>query len=118
MSDEADEPTFNVLFENHQWRVTGYGMEPVKPALASELSANRLLEERDGYYNWPVHMAEKTWVDIGAFIEAFIKALELHAGKFDGAVDSTKLTASIDKAREEARRSQSFQKGNHAERRI
>ena len=118
MTNKTDEQTSKVLYENNQWRVTASGMESVKPAPTYELSANRLLEERDGYYNWPVHMAEKTWVDIEAFIEAFIKALELHAGKFDGAVDSTKLTASIDKAREEARRSQSFQKGNHAERRI
>jgi hypothetical protein len=29
-------------------------------------------------YNWPVHMAEKTWVDIVAFIEAFTAALAIH----------------------------------------
>jgi hypothetical protein len=96
MSDGANEPTSKVLFENHQWRVTAYGVESVEPAPTYELSADQLLEsERAGYYDWPVHMAEKTWIDIEAFIEAFVNALKLHAGKFDGVVDPTKLTASI-----------------------
>ena len=69
MTNKTDEQTSKVLYENNQWRVTASGMESVKPAPTYELSANRLLEERDGYYNWPVHMAEKAWLDIETFIE-------------------------------------------------
>jgi hypothetical protein len=103
MSDEADVPTSKGLFENHQWRVTAYGVESIEPAPTYELSAKRFLEtNRTEFYDWPVHMAEKNWIDIEAFIEAFTKALSLHAGKLDGAVDPAKLTASIDKARQQA----------------
>ena len=35
-----------VLFENHQWQVTDYGMESVKPAPTYHFNAERLLEER------------------------------------------------------------------------
>jgi hypothetical protein len=95
MSDEADVPTSKVLFENHQWRVTAYGVESIEPAPTYELSAERFLETNmTEFYDWPVHMAEKNWIDIEAFI---------HAGKLNGAVDSAKLTASIAKARQQAR---------------
>ncbi len=82
--DENEKPS-KVLFENHQWKVTDYGVESVKPAPTYHFYAERLLEERgagDGeYYDWPAHMAEKSWVDIRAFNEAFAKAIELHAGR-------------------------------------
>jgi hypothetical protein len=95
-----------VLFENHQWRVTAYGVESIEPAPTYELWAERLLEtRRGGFYDWPVQMAEKKWVDTEAFIEAFTKALRLHAGKLNGAVDPAKFTASIDKARANKRAS-------------
>jgi hypothetical protein len=82
-------------------------MESVEPAPTYELSAERLLEaNRAGLYDWPVHMAEKTWVDIEAFLKVFIEALKLHADKFDGAVDRVKLAASTDKARQKAMRAQ------------
>jgi hypothetical protein len=61
MSDEADEPTSKVLFENHQWRVTAYGMESVKPAPAYELSADRLLKaKRSNSMTGRFTMAEKS----------------------------------------------------------
>jgi hypothetical protein len=103
MSDEADEPKSKILFENRQWRVTASGVESVN-APAYEISTDRLLEtERAGLYDWPVQMAEKNWVDTEAFIEAFTKALSLHAGKLNGAVDPAKFAASIAKARQQAR---------------
>jgi hypothetical protein len=106
MSDETDEPASRVLFENHQWQVTDYGVESIKPAPTYNFSADRLLETQGAgagqFYDWPVHMAEKTWVDIEAFIEAFTQAVKPHAGKFKGSVDLAKFSASIAKAREEA----------------
>ena len=44
MSDEADVPTSKVLFENHQWRVTAYGVGSIEPAPTYELPAKRFLE--------------------------------------------------------------------------
>ena len=62
-------------FKNGQWAVTDYGMETVPPEAPYEFEASRLLEVTDRpkgkFYDWPVHLAEKTWVDIEAFIEAF-----------------------------------------------
>ena len=61
-------------------------MESIEPAPTYELSSERLLETRTaGLYDWPVQMAEKNWVDTEAFVEAFTKALSLHAGKLNGA---------------------------------
>ena len=53
---------------------------------------------------WPVQLAEKTWVDIEAFIEAFIKAIEIHKGRYTGEVDPKVLSASIGEARALAKR--------------
>jgi hypothetical protein len=104
MSDEAEVPTSKVLFENHQWRVTAFGMESIEPAPTYELSAERFLESNRGeLYDWPVHMAEKSWIDIEAFIEAFTMALSLHAGKLKGPVDPAQLSATIAKAHQQAR---------------
>lgn len=91
-------------FENHQWAVTRVGLEVKKPEPEYVIYAERLTEttERGGdiYYDWPVHMAEKTWVNIEAFIEAFQKALKEHNATFD----SKMLAASIEVARKIAER--------------
>jgi len=104
--DESGEPASKVLYQNHQWAVTDYGVESVKPERKYHFSADRLLEEAGAgmgvLYFWPVHMAEKPWVDTKAFNDAFTKAIELHAGRYKGTVDRAKLAASIAKSRDEA----------------
>jgi hypothetical protein len=66
-------------------------------------NAERLLEMQgageEELYDWPIHMAEKTWVDIEAFIEAFKEGLRLHAAKL-GRADAKILEASFAKARQ------------------
>jgi hypothetical protein len=93
------------LFQNHQWAVTDYGIECVNHTYPIE--ARRLLTRRGvgqgKFYDWPLHMAQKSWVDIEAFIEVFRTALELHAGKYKGKVDTDMLLASISEARHRAR---------------
>jgi hypothetical protein len=78
---DGEEPPSEVWFQNHQWLVTDYGVESVRPATPYyHFNKERLLEtgNRGGeMYGWPVHLAEKTWVDIEAFIEVFQKALDL-----------------------------------------
>jgi hypothetical protein len=55
-------------------------------------------------YDWPAHMAEKAWVDIDAFIEVFVKALDMHAGSYGGTVDPAMRSKSLAFARRAARR--------------
>jgi hypothetical protein len=96
------------LYANHQWAVTKYGVETVPPESKYHFEASRLTEMRgdgeDGIYDWPVHMAEKTWVNIESFIDVFKKALELHVGRYAPPVDSSVLAKSLAAARREAAR--------------
>ena len=94
-------------FKNHQWEVNEDGLDSCGDAPHYEVDAKRLSETTDRlgilYYNWPVHMAEKIWVDIEAFIEAFTKALDIHKGVYPYPKDEEMLERSIVKARKEAR---------------
>lgn len=91
-------------FKNDQWKVTEYGLESVKPGAPYEyyIEASRLLERGGAgngtLYDWPVHMAEKTWIDLDAFIEAFKQGLEIHKKKYKGDVDPALLEESIEAA--------------------
>jgi hypothetical protein len=104
--EDEEEEKSEIWFENHQWSVTDYGVESVRPAAPYyHFNKERLLETGNlagEMYDWPVHMAEKTWVDIEAFIEAFEKALDLHG--YRAKVDQAMLTKSLARARKEAHR--------------
>ena len=93
-------------FENRQWKVTNYGIENVRGAPEYFFSADRLLEMEDRgpgmLYDWPLHMAEKVWVDIDAFCEAFVHALKIHRRRYKGKVDLVILEKSLRKAKESA----------------
>jgi hypothetical protein len=68
-----------IRFANSQWAVTSYGLECLTSYYPIE--AARLTETRPGtrdMYDWPPHMAEKEWVNVPAFIEAFGQALRIH----------------------------------------
>jgi len=88
------------FYQNEQWAVTDFGIESVKPAPTYLIEASRLTETTDygrgTYYSWPVHMAEKTWVVMDAFVAAYRQALEIHIGKYAPPVDAALLEASID----------------------
>jgi hypothetical protein len=85
-----------VAFKNNQWSVTRFGVEAVKPAPFYIIEASSLLDIRDdGFYMWPLQLADKTWVDLNAFIEAFDKALSIH----HLIENPVLLRASCDKAR-------------------
>lgn len=109
MSDdlhEDDGKTSKLLYKNRQWAVTDYGVESLRSAPYYPFDKTRLLESTDfgsgEMYDWPIHMAEKTWVDIEAFIEVFLKAIDLHGYK--GKVDAAMLEKSIERSRREAAR--------------
>jgi hypothetical protein len=108
MSDdlhEDDGQTSKLLYKNRQWAVTDYGVESLKSAPYYHFDKGRILEtgNRGGeMYDWPLQMAEKTWVDIEAFIEIFQKAIDLHG--YAEKVDKDMLSRSLEKARHEATR--------------
>ena len=99
-----------VKFKNNQWAVTSWGLQSIKPGAPYEynIAASRLLEKHGAgggkFYDWPSHMAQKTWIDIEAFIEAFQKALVAHKGKYKGDADEALLAASFTDARERAQK--------------
>ncbi len=97
-----------VFFKNAQWAVTEWGLEAARPGAPCEyfIPAHRLLE-RGGIghgelYDWPLHLAEKTWVDMDAFNEAFVEALRHHKGKFREEVNKKMLLASLDRVHKQA----------------
>ena len=78
------------MWTNSQWKLTTYGIECIAPVLY-EIPKSRLLEttERNGqtYYDWPIHMAGKEWVEPAAFNAAFRAAVAQFAPKgFDAAM--------------------------------
>jgi len=100
-----------VILVNWQWAVTEVGLEAIEGATSPSINgltpryffnAERLLETtergKSTFYDWPVHMAEKTWVDVDAFNEAFEKALEYHQEQYPDAVNPTMLEASFREA--------------------
>lgn len=111
-SDE-DQPS-KVPFRNHQWSVTSLGVEGLGSRAYYVVDEDRLLKTTNygsgDMYDWPIHMAEKRWVDIEAFIEAFEKALDLHGYSKD--VDPARLAESVARARIKARRTAQELDGN------
>jgi hypothetical protein len=47
------------------------------------------------YYDWPVHMASKTWVDVRLFNEAFDRALRFHAEQSGEPINEDMLRESL-----------------------
>ena len=94
------------LFENAQWKVTEFGLELIAVHNEYLIDAARLarLTQRlsHKYYDWPLHMAEKSWVDIEAFLEAFAEALKFHSSQIGAAIDQKVLSDSFGQARKVA----------------
>jgi hypothetical protein len=90
------------MFKNAQWRVTPYGLEAVRPAARFDyaIEAARLSEpDGEGHYAWPAHMARKGWVDVEAFIAAYLHALETHKGAYAPPIDLARLERTLTRAR-------------------
>ena len=100
-----------------QWRVTSWGLESISPRTNSNywIEAEWLdritTRSEDPLYDWPLHMAEKSWVDIEDFIAAFRQALIRHAKKIRP-IDPDILEASFGAARLEARMTDEYRKAN------
>jgi len=84
MANFAQTPV-DPVFRNNQWAITTYGIECLDgscPIDRARLSETRLGSD---LYDLPLHMAEKSWVDLKAFLEAFRWALSYHRVGFDEA---------------------------------
>ena len=91
------------VFRNGQWLVTNEGVDRADGQSSYWFGINRVFEIDDHrgptkLYSWPPHMAEKTWVDIGAFNEAFEQALRFQADRTGTPVDEDMLSASYAEA--------------------
>jgi hypothetical protein len=78
-------------------------MATVSPAPEYHVEAKRMLKTGSAgrVYDWPIHLAEETWVDTEALVEAFTRAIEIHKSKGD--VDPKMLIKTIGEARAIAR---------------
>ncbi len=91
-------------FKNSQWIVNDHGMQAIRPVAPKDfkIEASQLLDLSTAglgdLYAWPLEMAKKVWVDIQAFVEAYLAALDVHEGKYQGTPDAERLQASIDRA--------------------
>jgi hypothetical protein len=68
-----------VIWQNDDWQITSTGLSSRKQNY--EIRIVQLDELRDVAARiamWPLQMAEKSWVDIGTFTEAFQQALVVH----------------------------------------
>ncbi|PZO80539.1 MAG: hypothetical protein DI629_07305 [Mesorhizobium amorphae] len=89
------------LFSNRQWRVTRAGLESIEGRAPYHyvIRAERMLEKttrEDGtFYDWPIQLAEKNWVNLHAFGDAFREALKHHERKLPCAFDGALVEASI-----------------------
>ncbi len=87
-----------------QWKLTEFGFESVGQQSENFVEMERVsqLTERDGvnYYEWPLHMAIKSWVDIEDFIIVFERALEAYEEKKGAQINQAILSNSFKKTRE------------------
>jgi len=65
------------IFENEDWIVTESGLEHKTTGyfIDRESLANR---RSDGFWTWPLHMAEKSWCEMTPFAEAFCCAASVY----------------------------------------
>jgi hypothetical protein len=64
-----------IWWRGQQWAVTAYGIESLDGTYRCD--AARLLDNIN-VHAWPVHMAEKEWVNIAEFTTAWMVALVMH----------------------------------------
>ena len=99
--------TEKTLYENDQWRVTNQHVETLDEDYW--FTVDRLGKTRAGtdLPDWPIHLAEKRWIDPVAFMDAFRFALQIHRGRYgceftDAQVDQAEIKMFKSKAMNEA----------------
>jgi hypothetical protein len=69
-----------IWWQGRQWAVTEHGIECQDGSycITKERLAETLPSPLNNTPDWPLHMAEKTWVDVADFLTAYLVALSLH----------------------------------------
>ncbi|MBX3496620.1 MAG: hypothetical protein KF769_10290 [Parvibaculum sp.] len=98
-----------VIYRNAQWVVQEDGICPDEGLPQYDIEISRVFETTQRgdhtFYDWPVHMAEKTWVDARLFNEAFDRAIHHYSNVSGVPVDKDMLRASFAEALRIARSS-------------
>jgi hypothetical protein len=101
-----------LLWQGRQWVVTSRGMRPAASQMHYWIGKERLAEARPFsagvLADWPLHMAEKDWVDIEDFLQVWVKACKLHHTDL-GRIN---VALSIKEARELSREDRAAQEGS------
>ena len=93
-------------FENADWIVTDKAMSSKKTDYIIALDDILEKTHRTGkeLFEWPIQLAQKTWVDASLFNEAFEAACRLQARRSGEFLDTTMLSGSTYAALEIERR--------------
>lgn len=80
-----------ILFENADWRVIGDGLEHRGTGyfIARESLGRR---SESGLWEWPLHLAEKSWCSLRPFRDAFQAAADLFNVERDEALSQSFVT--------------------------
>jgi hypothetical protein len=87
------------VFKNAHWEISNDWIASTSSLPTYEFSIDRVFKEirRKGktLYDWPILMAEKIWVDVGLFNEAFEKAIRHHSQVTGTPIDESMLEESF-----------------------
>jgi hypothetical protein len=91
----------NRMWANTDWEVADDGLASLG-TVDYFIARHRLCElrpgrQKEGVASWPLQMADKSWVRIETFLEAYQKALELLTPK---GLEAVNLPLSLEMARE------------------
>lgn len=92
------------IHRNAQWVVTPEGVKaPTEGGYWIDMGRIGRTTERRGisYYDCPICLAEKEWVDRPLFFEAFVFALRFHSRQTGEAIDEAMLGRSYIRAMDE-----------------
>lgn len=92
-----------VLYRNAQWVVSQDGINPDESLPPYDIAIDRVFETTtrgvEHYYDWPVHMASKTWVDVDLFNAAFDRGIRHYSRVSGEPIDEDMLQASYIEAK-------------------
>ena len=90
------------IFSNAHWLVEDDGMSTIWPLAPYNIDLGRVFETTkrgsQTFYDWPVHIAEKTWVNASLFNDAFDRAIHHYSAISGESIDQAMLDASYAQA--------------------
>ncbi len=74
-----EETSLPIYWLNAEWAVNEFGMESLCHGSWYAIPASDLGRARGDRAEWPAQIEDKGWTDPRLFLEAFLKALEIHS---------------------------------------